>query len=154
MLGGGGGGVGGAALGQKGDVVCHILARGLLTLCVKQWMLFAVPVKNLAKRRHRKLVSCRAGGAGPGGCSAEPGPAETHRATTFRELVTSARPRSSHGMMDRTASADTSRLIHDGGHSPARALRADPATSLAHQVRCAPRAARRVPLEDSRPCGD
>ena len=35
-----------------------------------------------------------------GGCSAGPGPAETHRATTFRALVTSARPRSSLVMMD------------------------------------------------------
>ena len=35
-----------------------------------------------------------------GGCSAGPGPAETHRATTFRALVTSVRPRSSHAMMD------------------------------------------------------
>ena len=35
-----------------------------------------------------------------GGCSAGPGPAETHRATTFRALVTSVRPQSSHVMMD------------------------------------------------------
>ena len=35
-----------------------------------------------------------------GGCSAGPGPAETHRATTFRALVTSVHPRSSLVMLD------------------------------------------------------
>ena len=35
-----------------------------------------------------------------GGCSAGPGPAETYRATMFRALVTSVRPRSSHVMLD------------------------------------------------------